>query len=89
MSFCTEKEQLYVETDASGVSLGVRPLQVRDGVHFPWNKAPNNAVLWPIELASKSLTSAETHYSNIEREASGTPNGLEKSYYYCFSIMSA
>ena len=34
---------------------------------------------------SKSLTSAETHYSNIEREVLGMLHGPEISHHYCFA----
>ena len=47
---------------------------------FPRNKAP-----WPIAFASKSLTSTETWYSNIEREALCILNGLEKVHHYHFT----
>ena len=38
-----------------------------------------------IAFASKSLTSAEHRYSNIEREVLGILHGLEKSHQYCFT----
>ena len=65
MVFYNEKAQLYLETEASGEGLGVSLLQVRDRMQFPRNEAPDNAVLWPIAFVSKSLTNAETCYSNI------------------------
>ena len=71
MAFYNEKEQLYLETYASGVSLGASCLHMRDDMWVPRNEAPKNAVLWPIVFKSKSSTSMETHYSNIEREALG------------------
>ena len=39
----------------------------------------------PIAFASKSLTSAEHRYSNIQREALGMLHGLEKFHHYCFA----
>ena len=42
-------------------------------------------MLGPIAFASKSLTSGEMQYSNIEREALGILNGLEKFNHYCFT----
>ena len=60
-------------------------LQVRDRVQFPRNEASKNPALWPIGSASKSLTSTETWYSNIEREDLGILHGLEKFHHYCFS----
>ena len=68
MNFYNKKEQLYLETDASIVELGNGLLQVGDEVQFPKDEAPDNSTLQPIGFASKSLTSAETCYSNIERE---------------------
>ena len=38
-----------------------------------------------IAFVSKSVTSGETHYSNIERGALGIPHGLEKFHHYCFT----
>ena len=38
-------------------------LQVRNGMWFPRDETPDNAVLCPIAFASKSLISAETQYS--------------------------
>ena len=63
---CNEKQQLYLETDALAVGLGASLLQAREGIQFPTNEATDNAVLWPVAFASKSLTIAEAHYSNIE-----------------------
>ena len=36
------------------------------------------AILWPIAFASKTLSSAEQHYRNIECEVLGILHGLEK-----------
>ena len=41
-------------------------------------------MLWPIVLASKSLTGAESRYSNLECKALGIIHGLEKFHHYCF-----
>ena len=46
--------------------------------------ASDNITLHPIAFASKSLTSAEQRYSNIEHEALGILHGLEKFHHYCF-----
>ena len=86
MAFYYEKEQLYVETNDSGVGLGASVLQAKDDLQFPSNEAPGKAVLWPVISVIKSLTSAETHHSNIEREALGIPHGLEKFHEYCFTF---
>ena len=45
MAFYNEKEQLYPEADMSGVGLGASLLQVRGGMQFPRNGAPNNATV--------------------------------------------
>ena len=67
MAFYNEKEQLYLETDPSDIGLGASLLQARGRMQFPRNEAPNNSAQQPIVFASKSLMSAETHYSNIEK----------------------
>ena len=41
--------------------------------------------LQPIAFASKSLTSTEHRYSNLEREALGILHHLEKFHHYCFT----
>ena len=84
MAFYNEKEQLYLETDVSGVSLRASLLPVRDKMWLPRNKAPDNAALWTVAFVSKSLISAEIWYSNIEREALGILHGIVKFHHYCF-----
>ena len=84
MTFYNEKEQLYLEIDASGVGLGASLLELRDGMWFARNEVPDNAVIWPTAFAGKSLISAETWYSYIE-EVLGILHGLEKSNNYCFT----
>ena len=54
-------------------------------MQLPRNEAPNNVALWPIAFASKSLTSTETQYSNIKREALGILHGIDKFHPYCFT----
>ena len=76
MTFYNEKEQLYLETDASGVGLGASPLQARDGM---WFSTVANTI------HKQSLTSAETHYSNIEREVLNIQHGLGKFHHHCFA----
>ena len=46
---------------------------------------PDNNILRPITFVSKSLSSTERRYSNIEGEAVGILNGLEKFHHYCFA----
>ena len=40
MAFYDEKQQLYLETVASGISLGENLLQARDGIQFLRNETP-------------------------------------------------
>ena len=49
------------------------------------DKVANNATLCPIVFNSKSLLSAEQHYSNIECEALGILQGLETFHCCCFA----
>ena len=72
-----ENQPLYLETDTFGIGFGPAPLQTTDGTKCPRGIAPDNSILSPIAFASKSLTSVERRYSNIEREALGILNGLE------------
>ena len=81
--FYNEKQQLYLETDASGVRLGGL-LQVRDRMQFPQDAALDNSALWPITFTSKSLISAETHQSNTDRKAVGILHGVQKFHNHCF-----
>ena len=85
MKFYDESKLLYPETDASGVGLGTALLQAKDGAIYQKDTAPANTILRPIVSASKSLTSAEHRYSNIEREVLGILHGLEKFHHYCFA----
>ena len=64
-----------------GVSLGASLLQVRDTLQFPGSEVPNSATAWPIEFASKSLTSMETYYYYTEQETLGILHGLEKFHH--------
>ena len=84
MKFYDEIQPLYMETDVSGTRLGAALLQTRKGASCPTDKAPDNSILRPIVFATKSLSSAERRYSNIEREALGILHGLEKFHHYCF-----
>ena len=68
---------LYLEIDSSGVILKAGSLKIRDDMNCGQDKVPDNATLCPIVLGSKSLSSAEWSYSNIESEPLGTLHGLE------------
>ena len=59
MKFYDKTKSLYLETDASGIGLGIPLLQTRDGMTWPKETAPDNTILRPIAFASNSLTSAE------------------------------
>ena len=58
---------------------------MRDGIWFLRNEALDNAGLQPILFRSKSLTSMESHFSKIEREALGILNDLETFHHYYFA----
>ena len=85
MKFDDESQPQYLETDTSGIRLGVALLQTRSGTSCPRNKVSYNSILGPIAFASKSLSSAERRYSNIEREALGILQRLGKFCHYCFA----
>ena len=65
----TMSENLYLETDASGVGLGATLLQVRGNLNCGYDEAPDNAILWPTTFATKSLSSMEQWYNNTENHA--------------------
>lgn len=66
---------LYLETDASGVAIGMALMQSENN---------DRSILYPIAYGSKILTDAETHYVNIESELLGIVGGLEKCHYFTF-----
>ena len=76
LKFYNQNKQLYLETDVSGVRLGVGLLQERGRIQFPKDEEHDNLVLWLIAFTSKSFTCAETGYSSIEREVLGMLYGL-------------
>ena len=59
MKFYDDTKPLYLETDASGVSLGAALLQLRDNTNCPKDTAPDNTILCLIAFLSKCLTGAE------------------------------
>ena len=77
-------KSLFLETDTSGVGLQCALLQTWEGKTCQKDMVPDNTILHPIAFASKSLTSTECRYSNIERDALGILHGLEKFHHYCF-----
>ena len=64
-NFTTKIEQLYLETDASGVQLGAGLLQVRNRMWFSEDETPDKTALWPITFAGKNLTIDEMQYSSF------------------------
>ena len=66
---------LFIEMDASSKGIGMALLQ---------SKTNDRATLYPIAFGSKTLTSAETRYANIERELLGVVGALEKFHYFVF-----
>ena len=76
----------YLATNTSRIGFGAGILQVRDGMNCRHDKILNNVFLQPTAFASKSLSSVQQCYSNIEHEALGILDGLEKLYHYCFAM---
>ena len=85
MKFYDETKLLYIETDVSGVGLGVVLLQTRSNTSCPRDEAPDNSILRPIAFSSKSLTGAETRYSNIKEKHWVYYMVLKKIHHYCFA----
>ena len=82
LKFYNEGKQMYLETDISGLGLGVALLQVRDNVfHKGWGSWELTAAA--NSICKKNLTNAKMHYSNIERQALGILHGLERFHHYC------
>ena len=67
--------ELFIETDANGKGIGMALLQSENN---------ERSSLYPIAYGSKTLTSAETRYVNIERELLGVVGALEKFHYFTF-----
>ena len=66
---------LFLETDASNVAIGMTLLQ---------SDSNERECLYPIAYGSKTLTEAETRYANIEHELLGVVGALEKLHYFTF-----
>ena len=77
MKFHDTLKPLYLDTDASGVRLGARLLKVRECMNCRHDEVPDHVTLYLIVFASKSLSSAEWQYSNIEQEALGISHWLK------------
>ena len=66
---------LFLETDASSVVIGMEVLQ---------SEKNEREALYPITYGSKTLTEAETKYANIECKLLGVVGALEKFNYFTF-----
>ena len=55
IKFYDQLKPMSIETDASGVGLGVSLLQTREGTSCPSEKAPDNNMLIPTAFVSKTL----------------------------------
>ena len=70
LQFFNQDLPLYIEVDASKKGIGAVMLQPDKNTKNTSNvQIPNN--LQPVTYASKTLTSCESNYSNIERELLG------------------
>ena len=57
-------------------------MQVKGGMQFPEDKAPDTTALQPIAFASMSVISTEVQYSSVEREVLHVLHGLEEFHDY-------
>ena len=71
--------------DVPVIGLEASLLQVRKGIDCELDEVPDNVALCQIAFTSKSLSSAEWQYSNIERETLGILHGLRRFHHYCFA----
>ena len=74
LHYYNPRKSLFIETDTSKVGLGAVLLQMDDKEHvyeeyLTDDTLPKTFQFQPVAYASKSLTSTEQNYSNIEREA--------------------
>ena len=67
MKFYNETRMVYLETDASGIVVGSRLLQIRDGMTCLQDEAPHNSILRLIYLPAKALSNTEKRYGKIEK----------------------
>ena len=75
LRYYRQELELFIETDASGKGIGMALLQ---------SENDERSSLYLIAFGSKTLTSAETRYVNIERELLGMVGALEKFHYFTF-----
>ena len=85
MKFYDDTKPVYLETDTLGVGLCAALLQTQEGATSQKDTVPDNTILYPVALASKSLAGTEHRYSNIGREALGILHRVEKFHHYCFA----
>ena len=83
--FYDESGLLYLETDASSISLEAALLQVRYGMNCGHEeKVLDNVALCPIAFTTKNILSAKWCYSNVEWEALGILHGRDKVHHYLY-----
>ena len=73
----------YIETDASQNGIGVVLLQPIDS-NFTLDEYDIPTSLMPVAFASKTLTSSERNYANIERELLGVVFGVQHFKHFTF-----
>ena len=59
MKFYDAVKPLYLKTDASGVGLGTRVVQVRESMNHRHDKISDYAILLPTAFTSKGLSNME------------------------------
>ena len=73
----------YIETDANQNGIGVILLQPIDS-NYTLDEYGIPTSLMPVDFASKTLTSAEHNYANIDRELLGVVFGVEHFKHFTF-----
>lgn len=85
LQYYRPEKKLYIESDASKIGLGAALLQIDPKIQMDYDmEIPPTECLRPIAYGSKSLTTTEQNYSNIEREALGILHALQKFHHYTF-----